>query len=927
MPKIIVTSRYLKSGSKKNLSNYVKYIASREGAVTADNKVISSHATQAQQTLIKQMLNEYPESKSMFEYDDYCKSPTVSNASKLISEIVDRNMDRMTNRKNYVGYLANRPGAVKLGTHGLFNGEDKSIDLEAVAKEVSEHKGNVWTHVVSLRRDNAQQMGYDNLNAWRDLVKRQIPNIAKQTKIDMKNLCWYAAFHDKRTNPHVHIIVYSKDIKEGFLSNKGIEKIRSGFANDIYQDELHNLYSRQTEMRDLLKKESFELMKKFSRDISSTDYFNAALEGNILKLKSALSNHKGKKVYQYLKPEEKKHVDNIFSQLSQNESIQKMYSLWCDMEQQKHDIYSSAKISFPSLEHNQHFKSVKNMIIKTVNEMNRFPIDNMPEMNLSNYEEKDTTGPDNEYGDQVLPDEVDESDTDTSNYIVYSSKFTLKWSKNYKAARVLLYNKDSELVNYLEAEQLLLSEPDNVLSIYELGKLYSTDKLGSKDGDKSDKLYSEALTAFLEIEPSAACISPFESKNINTKTVDLRSYVWHRIGKMYCHGLGDKKNDTEALKWFEKSAVAGNKYAEFSLGSMFYYGNGVKQDYEKALEWYIKSADKGNPYAAYAVAQMYTIGEGADKSSDTAYYYYNQALSGFQKLESEDQADEVMLYKIGRMYMKGLGTSEDIPKAMHYLIRASQLGEKNAKRFIAQEYISGVNIPQDIEKGIGLLKELANYDDKLSAYRLGKIYYDGDVVFHDYKQAEKYLKQVSDENEYAMCILAKLYLREDKKNVSEAIRLLGKACGYESVRSYASYTLAKILLGDNEYHDTAKAIQLLKETADTNNCCSYLLGRLYLFGNNEIEKNIDEAMKWLSISSEKGNQYAQKLLNYNESCSATAILNTVVSLLTNLGRIIEEDNSRRHKNISRTDRKLMRAIQRKKKELGIKSEGIEMEYQ
>ena len=45
--------------------------------------------------------------------------------------------------------------------------------LEKVAKEIADHSGNVWTHVVSLRRDDAQKMGYDNLKAWRDLVIRQ----------------------------------------------------------------------------------------------------------------------------------------------------------------------------------------------------------------------------------------------------------------------------------------------------------------------------------------------------------------------------------------------------------------------------------------------------------------------------------------------------------------------------------------------------------------------------------------------------------------------------------------------------------------------------------------------------------------------------------------------------------------------------------
>ena len=159
-------------------------------------------------------------------------------------------------RENYVGYLANRPGSVKFNTHGLFSQTNEPINLEKVAKEIADHGGNVWTRVVSLRRDDAQKMGYDNLKAWRDLVIRQIPSIAKNQKIDLKNLRWYAAFHDKKTNPHIHIIVYSQNEREGFLTNHGIEKIRSGFANDIYSDELHHIYEQQTDLRNLLKKES-----------------------------------------------------------------------------------------------------------------------------------------------------------------------------------------------------------------------------------------------------------------------------------------------------------------------------------------------------------------------------------------------------------------------------------------------------------------------------------------------------------------------------------------------------------------------------------------------------------------------------------------------------------------------------------------------
>lgn len=253
MPKIIVTSRYLKSGSKKNLANYVKYVATREGSVAMKNIDENAHATKNQQELILSLLNDFPDSKELFEYQDYIKNPTVKNSSAFISEVIDRNMDRLTNRENYVGYLANRSGSVKFGSHGLFNEKDEPINLDKAAMEVANHDGNVYTHVVSLRRNDAQAMGYDNLTAWRELVKRQIPNIAKNSKINMANLKWYAAFHDKKTNPHVHIIVYSTDEREGFLTNHGIEKIRSGFANDIYFDELHHLYEQQTDLRNLLK--------------------------------------------------------------------------------------------------------------------------------------------------------------------------------------------------------------------------------------------------------------------------------------------------------------------------------------------------------------------------------------------------------------------------------------------------------------------------------------------------------------------------------------------------------------------------------------------------------------------------------------------------------------------------------------------------
>ena len=461
MPKLIVTSRYLKKGAVKKLQNYVKYIATREGSVPVKENSGNEPATEKQCELIVSLLREFPDSTQTFAYEDYSKASTQKNASALISEIIENNADRIGERENYIGYLANRPGAVKFDTHALFSQEDTPIDLNAVAKEIANHGGNVWTHVVALRRDNAQQMGYDNLTAWRELVKRQIPNIAKAQKIDMQNLRWYAAFHDKETNPHVHIVVYSTDEREGFLTKKGIEQIRSGFANDIYQDELHHLYARQTEVRDLLKKESAELMQQLSAKIQSNASFEPELRHMIQLCRKQLQESKGKKVYGYLKPEVKRTVDRIFELLASNEAIQKMYELWCEMEQQKHDVYSSAKISPPPLVENPQFKSVKNMIIRAVLDMQTEPIISEIEIQMQT-------------DDTLSPDDFTWNSDDAFETEVEPSELT-----------------DKDVIDRLT----VLANQGKALASYKLGKLYL---FGADGVERNSELAMQWLTKSAE---------------------------------------------------------------------------------------------------------------------------------------------------------------------------------------------------------------------------------------------------------------------------------------------------------------------------------------------------------------------------------------------------------------------------------------------
>ncbi|GAB5085654.1 MobP3 family relaxase [Ruminococcus sp. 25CYCFAH16] len=929
---------------------YVKYIATREGSAPIPNTNEHAPAAKKQQELIFSLLKCFPDGKELFEYEDYQKNPTIKNASALISEILDRNMDRLTSRKNYVSYLANRPGAVKFGKHGLFSQSDEPVELEKTAKEIAAHGGNVWTHVVSLRRDSAQAMGYDNLKAWRDLVKRQIANIAKSQKIEMKNLRWYAAFHDKKTNPHAHIIVYSANEREGFLTNRGIEKIRSGFANDIYQDELHHLYQRQTDLRNLLKKESAEFMRRLVNDIAGNAFEDTELIKLVGKLNDQLKSVTGKKVYGYLKPEVKQTVNAIFARLAENDSIQKMYKLWCEMEQQKHDVYSSAKLQFPKLTDNKEFKSVKNMIVQTVLDMNSPFIDiESEEPEPTEYFNEDT---DNFISVNSALDDLMEYDfnrnvenevtADTVN--TPKSKYHIKWSNAYKEACRLIYDKNAKPEDFQKAEQILLSESKsgNVLAIHDLGKLYSTDKLGEKDDEKSYQYYEEALQGFIEIEP------------ISDK---LKPYLQYRIGKMYCYGLGTEQDYEKAFVWFLKSAQEGNKFAQYSLANLYYYGNGAKKNFKEALGWYMRSAKQGQPYAAYAVGNMYENGELAEKDKKKSQGYYNQALSGFLKLEANGQADDNLFYKIGVMYKNGFGTeadmdkaidyfkrsaelnnknglyeygkalllgeniTQDIPKAMDCLEKAVRLGNLNAKRFLALEYISGEHIEQDIDKGIEMLTECADGGDPLSCFMLGRIYFKGEFVNRDLSKAEKYLLKSDKDNGHACYYLGRLYLEEEIYDLNKAVEWLEKAVNYDEIKAYASYSLAKILLENNKYHNSERAVKLLVSAADENNWASFLLGWLYLFGTEDIEKDKEMAMEWLNRSADDGNVYAQNFLNESRSFENTMLSNTVLSLFINLNRCIEDDYIRRYRSVRMSaDKKLRRMINEKKQALGIREE-------
>ncbi len=365
MAKIIFTSRYFKNPKRSNVGKLVKYMGTREGVEKLPNGIDNSPATKKQQTLINSITKNYPESKKYLEYKDYENNSSKSNATEFIDTFIERNADRSEELNALVTYIAERPGVEKLGKHGLFSQTDDKIDLDKVADEVSNHNGIVWTHVISLKREDAERLGYNNADKWKKQVRKNMIEIAKAHNIQPSDLQWYAAFHNTTHHPHIHLLVYSKS-GQGYLTNKGIETMRSAFGNDIFRNEQFKLFKQQTEYRNKLKDEFDELLDEVLEDCNYIFEPSPQLFNLILELRKQLDNCKGKKVYGYLPKKTKDIVNEILKEMMKDENLSELYDKWNEINNEKLSLYYDNKNKTIPIEDNKEFRSIKNKIIEAV---------------------------------------------------------------------------------------------------------------------------------------------------------------------------------------------------------------------------------------------------------------------------------------------------------------------------------------------------------------------------------------------------------------------------------------------------------------------------------------------------------------------------------------------------------------------------------
>ena len=370
MPKIIVTSTFRKgggAGKKGGAGGLLTYMGTREGVEKLPLSQVNLPATKRQKSLVEAVIKRIPNATQYPEYQEFLETGTKGAANDFLNAVIKQNDDAEKIGK-LVTYMAERPGVIRLGKHGLFSQTDEPIDLDKAAEEVANHEGYIWTHIVSLHREDAERLGYNNADAWKSLVRRNVTTIAEAHKIPLSDLQWYAAFHDTGHHPHIHLMVYSKG-QEGYLSKQSIDSLRSCLGSDIFQQEQYHLFQLQTGLREDIKEKSEQKIRDLIAQAEAESSPNEQLQFMFVKLRKQLEQHKGKKVYGYLPKTIKETVNEIVAQISHEPAIEELYKEWNKVNREKLSLYFENKDPTVPPVDNKEFRSIKNMIIKAVMEM------------------------------------------------------------------------------------------------------------------------------------------------------------------------------------------------------------------------------------------------------------------------------------------------------------------------------------------------------------------------------------------------------------------------------------------------------------------------------------------------------------------------------------------------------------------------------
>lgn len=572
MARLIVKSPYIRCSAKNSASGYMKYIATRERVELIQD---DRPPTRKQEQLIVKLVKDFPAARELDEYADYQEHPTKANASAFISQALEENWSAVQGSDGYMKYIATRPRAERLGSHGLFGDRD-GVELDKAMAELENYTGNVWTHIISLKREDAERLGYDNARAWRDLLRAHRNDIAAAMNIPPQDFRWYAAFHDEGDHPHVHMMAWSAKPSQAYLSQDGIRQIKSKLTNDIFQQEMLHLYEQKTVSRDELVREARRAMRELVRQMQTSICNHPEAEQLMQELSTQLETVKGKKSYGYLPKKQKALVDAIVDQMERLPIVAECYEKWWQLQSQVEDFYSEKKRQRPPLSRQKEFRQIKNAVIQEVETIR------LGEITFEDDEPPQSDGVDQ---NENMPWDIQALQTDIQDG-------TLPLEERDDAVDRMRW----------------LAECGDVHAQYFMGKLYLDGSLVIPDSEIAAKwLHKASTNGYAPAQYALGKLLLSEDASVHDPDAGIQwlehaayngnHYAAYRLGKEYLKGDVVRKDIRKAMDHIYTSAHAGNPHAQYLLGKLLIQGKVIDQAKEEGIQWLTMAAEQGHSYA------------------------------------------------------------------------------------------------------------------------------------------------------------------------------------------------------------------------------------------------------------------------------------------------------------------------------------------
>ena len=859
-------------------------------------EVAARPATQKQIDTIRDLLEAVPEAKNTLEYQDYKERQTIGNATELISRASELGLGYAVDygkAANLVEYVGKRPGVDRVGEHGLFS-SSPNVDIKKAQEEIANCKGNIWTHVVSLRREDADMLGYNQQKPWRDLVMQKIDVIAKASNIPVSQLHWYAGMHNTTHHPHIHLFVFSDDPKAGHLTVEGIDKMKSAFSEVIFADERRQIYVHKDEMRDGIKQQIDNILESLSSD--GTKYFSKAEQDGIcLKLThlaSDLKDKSGKKQYGWLlrDPDVRKQVDDIMTDLAKAPEIRQLYDLYCADHIALEQMYREDPKDITPIVNNKEFRSVKNKIIREAIKLSNTvpseaeadpsvvispnPNEEAPDLDEGGDmdENPDLTCPetpvpfddDNDFAsliDSIPPEqEPTATENDWGPYVPAGEEPACH-EKVIEAHHPVKHADFKEV--YFNA-----TEKEEPKAMYQLAKRYFY-------GDGVEQDYVAAQMWYGLAAEGGHSMAKYD------------------LGKMYLYGIGIDKDEKLGKEYFleayydftgELQKATGidlehdhfvwedlphtdsyHAYLEYLVGRMRLTGEGVDINYQYAFDWFRAASLHGHVHSEYMLGKMIYDGQGVPQSyADAAEYF----------AEAAEKGDKYASYAVGRMYYWGIGVAQDFAKAASFFTKAAEENVPYADYTLAQMAEDGQGMEKSVANASLLNKKALNefidqekqQPDPLTEFRVAKMFLTGKGTEINSSEAAKWLeKAVGGGNAQAEYELALMYASGEAiaKDEDKAAELFSKALAAfidsdkDNPSAGQEYRIAQMYeKGLGTTANLLEAINWYSAAAENGHGhAAYKLGKFYADGIT-IPQNYDAALKWFLKSADGGNAFA-----------------------------------------------------------------------